>query len=232
MPAWSYTALTAFETCPRRFYETRVAKSIREPEGTALVLGNAAHKALELRAARGTPIPKTIQITTAQGETAIMPTTGWEAMMEKILDRPGDVLVERQIALDDRLCEVDWFDKSVWVRGVIDLGIIQGAKALLLDHKTGKRKPDTDQLKLFAALAMHVWPQLERVVTGFLWLKENKIDKDEFTRGDLSVIWDGFIPRVRRLEQAYVSGEWGPKPSGLCRDWCPVSSCEFCGRRQ
>lgn len=230
MPAWSYSSLTSFETCPRRHHATRVAKTVREPEGAALVIGNAAHKSLELRAKTGCPIPKVIDITTAGGERATMPTTGWEEMMAKILAVPGEVITERQIALDSRLCETGWFDKNVWVRGVIDLGIVHGHKALLLDHKTGKRKPDNDQLMLFAALAMHVWPALDKVVTGFLWLKEHKIDKETFTRSDLSGIWDRFTPRVKRLEIAHETDTWDPKPSGLCKKWCPINACEFCGR--
>lgn len=230
MTAWSYSSLTSFETCPRRHHETRVLKRVKEPEGAALVLGNAAHKSLELRAKTGCPIPKTIQITAAGGESAAMPTTGWEEMMEKILATPGEVITERQIALDSRLCETGWFDKNVWVRGVIDLGKLNGSKALLLDHKTGKRKPDSDQLMLFAALAMHVWPKLEKVVTGFLWLKEGKIDKETFTRADISRIWDRFAPRVKRLEIAHETDTWDARPSGLCKRYCPVSACEFCGR--
>ena len=229
MTAWSYSALTSFETCPRKYHATRIAKTVSDPPGAAALVGTAAHKVLELRAANGTPIPKTIQVTTAQGETEILPTTGWEEKMAKILAMEGEVITERQIALDSRLCETGWFDKDVWVRGVIDLGIIRGTKALALDHKTGKRKPDSDQLMLFAALMMHVWPQIEEVITGFLWLKENKIDKDKFTRADISRIWDHFVPRVRRLEHAHETDTWPAKPSGLCKRYCPVSACEFCG---
>lgn len=29
--AWSYSALTSFETCPHRHYETKIAKTIKEP---------------------------------------------------------------------------------------------------------------------------------------------------------------------------------------------------------
>jgi hypothetical protein len=231
MPAWSYSALTSFETCPRKHHETRVTKTYTEPEGAQLLIGIAAHKVLELRAAAGTPIPKTLQVTDAQGNTLQSATAGWPEMMDKLLARPGDVHAERQIALDDRLCETGWLDKNVWVRGVIDLALVDGEKALAIDYKTGRRKPDSDQLMLFAALMFHVWPKLEKVVTGFLWLKTQQIDKETYTRSDLSRIWDTFIPRVNRYQDAFVANTWPPRPSGLCKAWCPVQTCEYNGRK-
>jgi len=231
MPAWSYTALTSFETCPRKHYHTRVKKDVHEAEGAALLLGSAAHKALELRIADGTPIPKTVQVTTKGGDTAVAPTTGWEEMIQKIIGVSGDVFTEKQIALDNRLVEVSWYDKTAWVRGVIDVGVKSGSKVLALDYKTGKRKPGSEQLELFAALVMAVWPDVEEVKTGFIWLKTNQIDVDGFTRAQLPEIWDKFNARVKRLEIAHADNRWEPKPSGLCRAWCAVRSCEFNGDR-
>jgi hypothetical protein len=229
MPAWSYSSLSSYETCPRRHYETRVAKTVKEPEGLPLVLGNAAHKVLELAVSKGTPIPPTIQVTTSGGETGYLSTAGWDDIILRVLARGGEPHVERQIALDEKLCETEWFSREAWVRGIIDLALLRGKTALLLDYKTGKRKPDSDQLRLFAALAMHVWPQVEKVITGFLWLKSGQIDKEVYTRGDISAIWTGFLPRVKRLEAAYEGEKWEPKPSGLCKNYCPVSHCEFHG---
>lgn len=230
--AWSYSALTSFETCPRRHYETRVAKTVRETEGAPLLLGNAAHKVLELRAKNGVPIPKIVQVTAADGTTISQTSKGWEEMIQQILSRVNDsteVVTERQICLDDRFCETDWFSKTAWVRGVVDLGLIENSKALLLDYKTGKRKPDSDQLKLFSALAMHVWPKLERVVTGFLWLKTGEIDKETYTRADIPDIWNDFLPRVRRIKQAFEKDNWPERPSGLCKNWCPCHTCPHNG---
>lgn len=230
--AWSYSSLTAFETCPRRYYETRVAKTIVEPQGAPLLLGNAAHKCLELRVSRGTPIPKLIQVTATDGSTVSQSSDGWEAMIEAILAKAStgtDVVVERQICLDDRFCETDWFSKDAWVRGVIDLGLIKDNKALLVDWKTGKRRLDSDQLQLFSALAMHVWPKLERVVTGFVWLKSRDVDKEQYARADIPEIWGKFLPRVKRMKQAFDVNTWPERPSGLCKHWCPVTTCQHNG---
>jgi hypothetical protein len=230
MPAWSYSALTSYETCPLRHYETRVAKTTHDKKGAPALLGDAGHKALELRASRDVPIPKVIQVTDADGKTESMPTHGWESTIERVLQAPGELVVERKIALNDRFQETDWFAKDAWVRGIIDFGKINGDKALLLDWKSGKRKPDLDQLELFSAFGFHVWPALEKIVTGFVWLKSNAIDKSRYSRADLPKIWDRFLPRVAKLFRAYEDNKWEPRPSGLCRAWCPCTDCKYNGR--
>lgn len=214
---WSYSALTAFETCPRRFYLTRVAKQVKEPQTEATMWGNKVHKALELYAKGEKPLPKDFKV--------------FQKYVDKILSYEGKRVVEKKVALDRNLRPTTWFAKDVWVRGVVDIGVVGSEKAYLLDWKTGKRKPDSDQLKLFAALAFASFPWIEQVTTGFIWLKPKEFDKEVFTRKQLTEIWGEFHPRLSRLAHAYEEDKWTPKPSGLCREWCPVGQkhCEFCG---
>ena len=215
MPAWSYSALTAFETCPRKYYHTRVAKDIREPESQALTWGNAVHKALELRVANNQPLPTGM--------------TQWEPLVSKLTSR-GEVVTEKSIALDKELSQVDWFDPSVWVRGKLDLTIHQDDTLVVLDYKTGSPKSDGSQLQLFAAMAMAVYPEVDRVKTGFVWLKTNGLDVNQYTRDEAPSIWSRFAPRVAKLEEAYETNTWPEIRSGLCRAWCPCSNCPNNGR--
>ena len=215
--AWSYSALTAYETCPKRFQLTRVTKQVFEPQTEATLWGNKVHKALELFAKGEKPLPPELQ--------------AYERYVRKIQSYEGKRVVEEKIALDSSLRPTTWMAKNVWVRGIIDIGVVGSETAYLLDWKTGKRKPDSDQLQLFAALAFAIYPWIDNVVTGFIWLKENKFDKEKFTREQITDIWGGFLPRLNRLATSYEQDKWLPKPSGLCRNWCPVGRnlCEFCG---
>lgn len=215
--AWSYSQLTAYETCPKRFELTRVSKVVKEPQTEATIWGNQVHKALELFAAEGKPLPKELK--------------KYERYVEKILSLEGKRVVEERIALDRNFRPTKWMAKDVWVRGIIDIGVVGSEKAYLLDWKTGKRKPDNDQLKLFAALAFAVYPWIDKVTTGFIWLKTGEFDKEVFTREQLPEIWNEFMPRLQRLAISYEENKWTAKPSGLCRNWCPVGkqNCEFCG---
>jgi hypothetical protein len=218
---WSYTALTSFETCPRRHYLTRATKTVKEPEGEALVWGRRVHEALEHRLQLHKPLPAELK--------------QYEPIVAKLLDKPAVRFVEEQIALTKEFDRTPWFSKEVWVRGAFDLALQYADNPaydmLIIDWKTGKVKPDSDQLKLFAALAFTVYPQVNTVKTAFVWLKDSKITPEMFTRDQSSEIWAEFSARVARLDNAYTTGKWPAKPSGLCRRWCPVGKrhCEFCG---
>lgn len=212
---WSYTSLTGFETCPRRYYHTRVAKDVVEPESEAMLWGNTVHKALENRV-KGEALPKHL--------------SHYEKYAQRILALPGTVHTEQQIALTRDLTPTTWFAKDVWVRGVFDVVVDQGKRAVILDYKTGKRKPESTQLELFAALASCVYQSAQKINTMFIWLKDKKIDGANYALEDIPGIWARFTRRVERLEEAHATNVFPPKVSGLCRSWCPCKQCEFCGR--
>lgn len=218
MPAWSYSSLTSFETCPRRHYILRVSKQVAEPESEEQRWGNAVHKALEDRVGKKTPLPPGME--------------KFEKFAAPFDSAAGEVFTETKIALTKNLEPTTWFGKDVWVRCIVDVGTRRDGVATALDWKTGKPKPDSDQLRLFAAAIMHKWPEVNKVSTGFVWLAYNKLTKDVFTREQLGEIWSEFSPRVARLDTAAANNSWPPKPSGLCAKWCPVgkSRCEFCGK--
>lgn len=216
MGAWSHSSLTSFETCPKKFYHTRVKKDIPDPPGEAAQWGSEAHKKLEHRLAKGVPLPDYL--------------SHCEPIVQQIMAKDGKRLVEEQIALTKDLLPTSWFGKDVWCRGVIDAGVVNEKRAVLLDWKFGKRKPDSDQMKLFAAFSFAKFPWIEKVTTAFVWLKDNKIDREEFNKSDVPVIWQETLPRIMRVEQAYEKDSWPAKPSGLCKNYCPVRSCEFCGK--
>ena len=214
---WSYSALTAYETCPKRFELTRVTKQVVEKQTEATMWGNKVHKALEHYAKGTKPLPPDME--------------DYGRYVKKIQSYEGKRVVEERVALTKDLRPTKWMAKDVWVRGIIDIGVVGSKRAYLLDWKTGKHRPDSDQLKLFAALAFAIYPWVDSVVTGFIWLKVDKFDKQMFTREQTTDIWDEFLPRLSRIARSYDEDKWLPKPSGLCKNWCPVGKqlCEFCG---
>ena len=214
---WSYSALNAFETCPRRYQLTRVTKESSEKQTEATLWGNRVHKSLEQFAKGEKALPKELK--------------KYERYVTKILSYEGKRIIETRMAINNNFRPTKWMAKDVWCRGIIDIGVVGSDTAYLLDWKTGKRKPDSDQLKLFAVLAFAHYPWLEKVTTGFIWLKDSKFDKEVFTRDQVMEIWEEFLPRLQRLETAFKDDKWQAKPSGLCKNWCPVGSrlCEFCG---
>lgn len=215
---WSYSSLQAYETCPRRYKITKIDKLIREEQTEQTIWGNEVHKALEL-ATKGTqPLGEKFK--------------QYAPIVKKLRATPGKQLVEWKFGLTNTLKPTTFFAKDVWVRGVIDWGVINAKSAVLLDHKTGKPKTDADQLKLFAGVAFASYPYLETVKTGYLWLAYNKTDKEDFTREESPIIWQDFAMRVKRMEISLEKDDFPPNPSGLCKAWCPVGRrlCDFCGK--
>jgi hypothetical protein len=216
---WSFSSLNAFEQCPRRFKLTRIDKLIKEPQTTATLHGNEVHSAFEHH------VKGTATLPTKYGQP-------WRDIADRIKKAPGKKLVEFKFALTKAFRSTEFFAKDAWVRGVIDIGVLGTKQATVLDYKTGKPKPDTDQLKLFAGVTLAAFPYLEKVKTGYIWLAHNRIDSQEFTKADVPMIWQEFLPRVGRMEAALAKDDFPPKPSGLCNAWCPVGRklCEFCGK--
>ena len=215
---WSYSSLTAFETCPRRFKLTKITKEVVEPPTEATTHGIEVHKALENH------INGTAEVPDKYKE--------YRGIADRAKAASGVVLAETKFALTSSLKPTEFFSKNAWVRGVIDYSNIDGDRAVILDWKTGKPKDDHDQLKLFAVAAMAIYPQVEYISTGYVWLGNNKIESKPFVREDAIAIWREFLPRVTRLTKAAEKDNFPPKPSGLCTKWCPVSrdQCEFSGR--
>lgn len=217
MKAWSYSSLTDFLGCPRRYHMVRDLKAVPFVETEAIRHGNEVHKALELRlSADKTPLPeKYVQ---------------YEPIAAK-LDKPG-VFVEKEIALTRSLKPTGWWSKDCWVRGKIDVGVKNKGVALLGDYKTGKVKPDASQLQLFAAMEMQCDPEVHTAKTMFIWLQYGKTSQETYVRDQVPVIWSEFIAKVAKLEDAYEKDKWLPKPSPLC-GWCPLKKehCEFRGSK-
>ena len=214
IPPWTFSQLDAFETCPRKYYHLRVAKDVVDPPNEAALWGDRVHKSLESRLLEKTPLPEGMN--------------QWEPIMMKIERLPGEKHTEMKLALDENFQPSDW--KQSWTRGIADVAIVSQSQGVVLDYKTGKRKP-TDQLLLYAAYLFAYFPKVDVVDTVFVWLKEKKLDKEKVHRDELPSIWKKFLPKYHKLVSAYERDSWVPRPSGLCKGWCPCTGCEFNGKR-
>ena len=139
------------------------------------------------------------------------------------------LLVEQQLAINEALEPVTWFDKQAWYRGIADVLTIWGPVAMAGDWKTGKVKEDGSQLALMAACVFAHHPQVERIRTEFFWLKEDATSRADFSRADMVGMWNGMAPRVQTMKQAHDQQNYPPKSGPLCRRWCPVVACPHHG---
>jgi PD-(D/E)XK nuclease superfamily len=218
--AWSYSKLKNYETCPKRYYNIDVAKLVKEEESESLQYGNAVHKALAAACSDKEGLPQVF------------------SHLQKWVDRVksgiiGDISVEQQLAIRSDFSPTTWFGHDVWYRGIADvvktIGEGDAKVAVVIDWKTGKILEDGIQLALMAACVFAHRPDVQRIRTEFVWLKEDATTRADFSRADLAQVWNGVLPRVAVLESAHKTMDFPPKPGNLCRRWCPVDSCAHHG---
>lgn len=224
---WSYSALSDFLNCPKAYYEKRVAKSVEDPPNDAGLAGDFMHKAFEAYLRNGTPLPKGYPENIRDWPEGIKPPAHYKEYLDAILSSSGDMYVEQKYAINSAMEPCDFFDADVYCRAILDVLHINGQRARVLDHKTGRRKQDTRQLKLNALIVMIHHPEVMVVKTGYAWLKEERIDIESYVRSNEAELWDDFMPDLTRYKTAFRQEIFVARPSGLCNGWCPVTSCEF-----
>lgn len=213
--AWSYSALTRYESCPKQYYHINLKKDVKDEYGDseAGAEGNAIHQALFKRVVKGNPLP--------------LPLRHFEPMAAKFADAPGEKHGELKLALNRSFEPTSFFADDVYLRSIIDLAIVRGKHAAVFDYKTGKVKDDFTQLAMSAAVLSQCMPELETFDIAFVWLKSKNISRESYTKHDFKSIWADLIPRATKIELAVKTTDFPAKKSGLCRGYCPVKSCPF-----
>lgn len=173
---------------------------------------------MENRLRDGTPLPDKIKQYEKMAHTVLAHAKG------------GVVEVEQKLALNANFQKTTYFGKDVWLRNIADVVVTKGDKAFIGDWKTGKIVPDSNQLELGAAVIFAHKPWVKKIVNAFLWLKEGKTTTESYDREDVPAIWQKFLPRVARMTHAIEQDKFPPKPSGLCRAWCPCVQCPHNGK--
>lgn len=213
--AHSYSSLKQYENCPKQYYHQRITKEVSNAPNEASVYGERIHKYLENRIEYKVELPKEL--------TYMEPTV---LQLEKAAEI-GVLKAEMEFTLTRELKPTTWFSKDAWMRSKLDVFIISGTTAFNFDWKTGKRKPDYDQLELFSLQIFTHYPDVEKIKSGFIWTKDMALDLETYTRNDVAKMWDKVNAKIRRIEESVNTDNWPARPSGLC-NYCPAKHiCEF-----
>lgn len=225
--AWSYSRLKNFETCPKRHWHVDINKDVKEEEGEALLWGNEVHKALANRIAKNIALPAGMD--------------KYERWIQKVVTGQGNpgvqVFVEQQLAINADFGKTAWFPSDAkragtgdpWYRGIGDVIKIVGPVALIVDWKTGKILEDSQQLALMAACVFAHYPEVMKVRSVFVWLKDDAETKQDFHRNEMAAMWKHLWPRIEALKNAHDTTTYPAKPGPLCRRFCPVTACPHHG---
>ena len=211
----SYSSIKMFEQCPKRYLHQRINKDVEDKGSEATIYGERIHKQLENRLALSEPLPKE--------------SVKYEEVCRTIekLTEGADLHLEQQLCLNENLTPTGWYDNDAWLRSILDVLILRGDIAIVMDWKTGKRRPDFFQLELFALQVFKHYPTIKSVKSSFVWLKENKTDTETFHHTDSNIMWTNILSKIDKIDQSYKTNTFPARPSALCR-YCPANNiCEY-----
>lgn len=237
IPPQTHSSLQTFDLCPRQYSARYREKSVTFQQSYEGTWGDEAHKHLEnqLKAGGAYQFPDKCHKDTGQN----MREYQWigEALLARAKAKGGYVLAERKFAIDYGRETDDYWNKSTWLRGKIDVTIIYPDLRLaeVTDLKTGKKKDDPLQVDLYSVSAMLDYGNVDTVKAGYIWGKlppAKAIDKPKvYTRDYIQPILNTFELKTNEVKHAWATGNFPPKPNFLCKGYCDVFSCEFNGRR-
>ena len=217
---WSFSKAKAFGQCPKQFYHEKILKEYPVEETEAMRYGTELHKACEDYIGSDVPIPEKFGFI--------------QGMLDDLKSRRGVKLCEQKLGLTADLEPCDFFDKRVWFRGIADLVIIDvlADTAYVIDYKTGKsaRYADKGQLELMALTIFKHFPEIKRVKAGLLFVVANSLVKAEYRIDSEPNLWEKWLGIYGKMQKAFESDVWNPRPSGLCKRHCPVLECAHNGR--
>lgn len=208
--AFSFSVVDMYRSCAKKYYHLKVAKDFKDSDSSFSADGKAIHEALLTRVIDGTPLP--------------LPMRYMEPIAAKFANTDGVKSGEIQLALNRQFEPCAWFDKDCYVRAIIDLLIIKGNKATIIDWKTGKVRPKPDQLKLAAAVLSQQMPEIEHFTCAFVWVNHKEVTPLTLRKENMADVWADWIEAADEMEDAIKITAFPASPSYLCR-WCPVTSC-------
>lgn len=216
---WSFSRLKSYKQCPRQFHAEKVLKLYPFKETEAIIYGSQFHEAAELYVRDGTPMPPHFDYA--------------KPAIDNLIAKDGEKFCEYEMGLTADMEPCDFKAENVWVRGIIDLLIIDREKGMawVIDYKTGgnTRWADTSQLELMALLLFKHFPEIKRVQAGLLFVVVNQLIKTKYHVRDQGKLWQRWMKDYALMENSFDKNIWNAHPSGLCRRHCPVTECPHNG---
>jgi hypothetical protein len=216
VPAWSFSSIKLYETCPKKYESEKVTKEVKFQESEATLYGTQLHLAAEEYVRDRKDIDPRFKF--------IKP------YLDSLIAIKGEKICELKLGVkkyNGRLVACEF-------RGVADLVIYDGELAWIVDYKSGKsaKYADMRQLALMAAALFLKYPEIKKIKTSLLFVVSKEFIKEDFKKDWGLDIFAKYEDLLTQREMAYNSGVFNAKPNGLCRQWCGTLSCAHNGRNK
>ena len=220
--------------CPYAF-GLRYVDKVPSKSGTHAKIGIAGHRVAELvlkgdkpKEALAQSLAEYDDLTSKEQDkvTALLPAiTTFYAKVQDFKHKQGvvDEFLEQQWAVDAQFNAVDWNSPDAFFRGIVDHALLTDKGYLIvIDHKTGRRRPVdyyARQLDAYAVLAVAQMPELKGVQGALHYVGAEAIDWYVMRKREVidGVLRSSLVELLQR--RAAGLGAYEPNPNYLCK-WC------------
>lgn len=208
--AMSFSKVSCFKDCEYKAWLLYIAKKVTFTDNQYSIEGSAVHKELEEYLRDGKPLTR----------------TQYQLSADKIKKLIAEErFYEKNLAINDRLVPCTYFDKLTWLRATIDVLFLKGDHALVLDHKSGKKKKGLElQLRISALLVFYNYPKIQKITASIAWLKTNEFENWIIGRDEIPIILSELKGIYDEMEICHDSGGWKPEPA--------MWKCRYCSCRE
>ncbi len=225
--ALSWSRLSDFQQCPRKFQHKYVLKTPNftiQEDSPHLLRGTNVHAALE----------KYI-ILLNDGKTDIPPSSlpeveSTKPLIQSFVKHYPSVMPEQQVSVRQDWKQTGWFDKDSYYRAIYDLVALSSTNAIIGDFKTGKFKDYSEdgpgQLELSATIGLNMWPDIPKVDTMYIYVDHKKTISRSFTQAEDKERLTVHFTEMHEIVNAEVN--FDPKSNEFCK-WCPATKlqCQY-----
>lgn len=233
MIALSWSRLSTFMQCPRKFQLQFITKSFREEEkGLALIRGEQLHKQME-------------DYVNAKNGDAVMP-LGFSPevretipYVDKLYQAYDSVYPEAQLATDINWSPVEWFAKAAAWRAIVDVTAIKNKVSVFAgDYKSGKIYPYGEgygQLHLTSVIMLNRMRDVEAINSAYIYMEHKKITRVKVTREKTDEVdSEGKpVPHLAPVQQYFeeqfekvqLEKAFEPRVNEYCK-WCQATKAQ------
>lgn len=216
MIALSWSRLSDYMQCARKFHLKYVQKAFREEEKSVhLVKGEQLHRQLE-------------NYVLAKNGHAEMPlgfspeVKGALPYVDKVIASYQQVHPEAQIAATKDWRPAEWFGSDVGWRAIWDLTALRTETCFIGDYKSGKvydYGSGYGQLHLSAVIALNRFHDVPEVNAAYIYIEHQKVFPIKVTRENLPKVQEHFD---KKFDEVQREVNWDPKINEFCK-FCPAT---------
>lgn len=226
---YSHSKQECFFSCPKKFHYKFIQKIKIPSDNVAFEKGDFLHKELEkFLTDVDTPpwIDYEFKLITDKKEQDNLYNLSREIIKSDFYTKIKNLLsscdkfeVEKGFSFDEEWTPLEYNYRN-FIIGYIDLFIIKGKNAIIIDHKSGKYKEekyqDWEQVKLYCAYLFRENIMLEKIKCFYSFIEHDKRNSKEFTREEIDEFVVSYNEKLYKIEE---ETKFDKKCSKLC-NWC------------